>query len=84
MKLLKLTIHNIASIEDAVLDFENGPLAEDTRFLICGPLGSGKTTILDSICLALYNTTPRLKSAANEIYTDSYADFKTTDRKSVV
>lgn len=78
MKLLKLTIHNIASIEDAVLDFENGLLAEDTRFLICGPLGSGKTTILDSICLALYNTTPRLKSAANEIYTDSYADFKTT------
>ncbi|MDE5733069.1 MAG: AAA family ATPase, partial [Bacteroidales bacterium] len=69
MKLLKLTIHNIASIENAVIDFAEGPLADDTRFLICGPLGSGKTTILDAICLALYNTTPRLKNASNESYT---------------
>ncbi len=77
MKLLRLTIHNIASIGDAVLDFEKGPLAEDTLFLICGPLGSGKTTILDSICLALYNTTPRLQSASNETYADGTDDFKT-------
>ena len=77
MKLLKLTIHNIASIENAVIDFAEGPLADDTRFLICGPLGSGKTTILDAICLALYNTTPRLKNASNESYTDVRDDFKT-------
>ncbi len=77
MNILKLTIHNIASIENAVIDFEKGPLADDTRFLICGPLGSGKTTILDAICLALYNTTPRLENAANESYTDMRDDFRT-------
>ena len=34
MKLQKLTIKNLASIEDAVIDFENGPLSEESLFLI--------------------------------------------------
>ena len=61
MKLKQLTIHNIASIADAVIDFENGPLAENPIFLITGITGSGKTTILDSICLALYGKSPRIE-----------------------
>ena len=75
MRFKKLTIHNIASIEDAVIDFENGPLAEDTRFLICGPTGSGKTSILDSICLVLYGTTPRLNIKKVEGYVDQNENF---------
>ena len=75
MKLIKLSIHNLASIEDAVIDFDNGPLAEDSRFLICGPTGSGKTTLLDALCLALYGTTPRLNSTRNESYVDPYDSF---------
>ncbi|MBR4506121.1 MAG: AAA family ATPase [Bacteroidales bacterium] len=60
MKLQKLTIHNIASIEDATIDFEAQPLADSEVFLITGKTGSGKSTILDAICLALYADTPRL------------------------
>ena len=60
MKIQKLTIHNIASIEDAVIDFEAQPLANSEVFLITGKTGAGKSTILDAICLALYADTPRL------------------------
>ena len=59
MKIRKLTIKNIASIEAAELDFENGALGDASLFLICGETGSGKTTILDCITLALYGATPR-------------------------
>ena len=62
MKFKKLSIHNIASIEDAVIDFEAQPLVDSEVFLITGKTGAGKSTILDSICLALYADTPRLFS----------------------
>lgn len=75
MKLLKLTIINIASIESAVIDFEKGALADESCFLICGPTGSGKTTLLDAMCLALYNKTPRIATASKESYTDLTENF---------
>lgn len=76
MKFQKLTIHNIASIEDAVIDFEAQPLADSEVFLITGKTGSGKSTILDAICLALYANTPRLN--------DTKMEGETMDEKKVV
>lgn len=71
MKIRTLQLHNIASIEDATIDFDAGPLRETDIFLICGETGSGKTTILDGICLALYNDTPRITTAPGEAYNDT-------------
>ena len=60
MKLLKLETLNIASLEgENTIDFESGLLGESQIFSIVGPTGSGKSTILDAICLALYGRAPR-------------------------
>lgn len=62
MKLLKLEILNLASLdrpEGEVINFEEGALKDSTIFSIVGTTGSGKSTILDAICLALYNRAPR-------------------------
>ena len=66
MKIQKLVIHNIASIEDATIDFSKAPLADSDVFLITGETGSGKSTILDAICLVLYNKTPRMENSKME------------------
>ena len=66
MQLKTLTIHNIASIEDAHIDFSGQELGKAPIFLICGETGAGKTTILDAICLSLYGETPRMTSVSKE------------------
>lgn len=63
MKFKTLTLHNLASIEDATLNFEAQPLATGEVFLITGKTGSGKSTLLDAICLALYGETPRMANS---------------------
>lgn len=79
MILKKLQLKNIASIEEAEIRFDQPPLDQPV-FLICGDTGSGKTTILDAICLALYNKTPRLSKIPRETYADDlYRSSKSTD-----
>ena len=68
MKLHRLTIHNIASIADAEIDFSGDVLGSEPLFIIHGDTGSGKSTILDTICLALYNSTPRLNRRSSTKY----------------
>lgn len=62
MRFIKLEILNLASLDrnkGEVIDFEKGALGSSNIFSIVGPTGSGKSTILDAICLALYNRAPR-------------------------
>lgn len=84
MKFKKLTLHNLASIEDAVVDFEQPPLCESPIFLICGDTGAGKTTLLDAVCLALYDNSPRFESAPNSSFERKEMQVKSNDHKQIL
>lgn len=64
MKIDKITLCNLTSIEgEQTIDFTKEPLRSAGLFAITGDTGTGKSTILDAICLALYNKAPRLENA---------------------
>ena len=64
MKIEKIVLHNLTSIQgEQTIDFTAEPLRSAGLFAITGDTGSGKSTILDAICLALYNKAPRFENA---------------------
>ena len=69
MKILKIEFQNINSLKGShKIDFTDAPFTSSSLFAITGPTGSGKSTILDVISLALFNHVPRLgKITKNEI-----------------
>jgi exonuclease SbcC len=73
MKPLKLTISAFGPFAGTqVIDFAE--LGERTFFLIHGPTGSGKTTVLDAICFALYGDTSGAERDGKQMRSD-HADI---------
>ncbi|MEN6622592.1 MAG: AAA family ATPase, partial [Smithella sp.] len=71
MRILSVRFQNLNSLAGTwEIDFTHPAYTSDGIFAITGPTGSGKTTILDAICLGLYGRTPRLDKvtkSSNEI-----------------
>lgn len=72
MRPIRLTMQAFGAYrEKTELDF--GALGDRTFFLIHGPTGSGKTTILDAICYALYGETSGKERTSKTVRSD-FAD----------
>ena len=68
MKILSIRIKNLASLAgEHVIDFNAQPLASAGLIAIIGKTGAGKSTILDAMCLALFNQMPRLKHSDGKL-----------------
>lgn len=64
MRILAIRGANLASLGEAfAIDFEQEPLRSAGLFAITGETGAGKSTILDALCLALYDDYPRVHAA---------------------
>lgn len=60
MRILAIRGKNLASLEKFEVELTKTPLDRAGLFAITGPTGSGKSTLLDAMCLALFDTMPRL------------------------
>ncbi|MDO4643435.1 MAG: AAA family ATPase [Cardiobacteriaceae bacterium] len=61
MRILNIRLQNLnALVGNWEIDLTAPAYRNNGLFAITGPTGSGKSTILDAICLALYGRTPRL------------------------
>ncbi|ENU30737.1 hypothetical protein F991_01423 [Acinetobacter sp. CIP-A165] len=68
MKILSIRLKNLASLAgEHFIDFETEPLANAGLIAIIGKTGAGKSTILDAMCLALFNKIPRLKDSDGKL-----------------
>ncbi len=69
MRLHSLSVTAFGPFSDTVdVDFE--PLSDAGLFLLCGPTGAGKSSILDAVCFALYGEVPGDRSSAKRLRCD--------------
>ena len=89
MKILAIRGRNLASLPGPFeIDLAAPPLARAGLFAITGPTGAGKSTILDALCLALFNRMPRLPTGGGVLLgREDEPDelrVRTTDARSVL
>lgn len=73
MKILAIRGCNLASLAgEFEVDFRKSPLDRSSIFAITGTTGSGKSTVLDAMCIALYESSPRLDSIKNSNAIESF------------
>src|SRR5262245_20908724 len=62
LRILAIRGARLASLEAPFeVDLGQEPLRSAGVFAIVGPTGAGKSSLLDALCLALFDTTPRLE-----------------------
>jgi exonuclease SbcC len=80
VKILAIRGRALASLSgDFEIDFAAPPLKDLGLFTITGDTGTGKSTILDALCLALYQTAPRLLDQGRGETTVKDRDGEKTD-----
>lgn len=85
MKILSIRLKNLASLSgEHFIDFESEPLASAGLVAIVGKTGAGKSTILDAMCLALFNKIPRLKDSDGKLQDVDGSDLLTNSPLTVL
>lgn len=83
MKILAIRGCNLASLAtEFAIELCEEPLLSSGLFGITGPTGAGKSTILDALCLALFDRIPRLDEASQA--TGGTDQIKTADPRNIL
>src|SRR6187402_3448895 len=73
MRLHHLEITGFGPFADPVsIDFD--ALSDAGLFLLSGPTGAGKSSVLDAVCFALYGDVPGDRSTAKRLRSDQAGD----------
>ncbi|MGZ4487445.1 MAG: AAA family ATPase, partial [Nocardioides sp.] len=72
MRLHRLEVTAFGPFAESVeVDFDQ--LSDAGLFLLSGPTGAGKTSVLDAVCFALYGDVPGDRNAAKRLRSDHAA-----------
>lgn len=74
-----LTLCNLTTLEgEHILDLTTEPLRSTPLFAITGTTASGKTSLLDALCVAIYDRSPRLENRSSQQKTETFASLQSS------